>query len=748
MNILKNRPLCLILCIILGVFSLFADFSVIFKTISAVTLISLFVLSFVFKDLFKSRTGFIRICLLCGGLTFILSAIWTLAYFPLSYYEKDVDLVGRVYDINDSGSYSTVITIETETINDKSDSHKIKLYLNKDQNIGISVYDVISCRATISELKNDNAFDSRSYHITYGYSAKAEYISDLEILDNDVDFLDNIFNEIGKSISNTLKKRTDFNTGAFLTALIIGDRSDLDGNTSLNFLRTGISHILALSGMHIALLSITLTKILMMLGVGKKARVAIVSLFAIFYMGLTGFSTSVSRAGIMLIITGVLYLLRAKSDSITSLFLSVLCILVISPNAAYDLALWLSAFATLGVICYSDIVSKREKKDRKWYEKCLLMLYDGCMISVFAFGATYALCGIKFDNISLISIIATLLFSFITNLLIYAGLALLIIGWLIPFGKLVCLLSGFIKYSAELLSDIQWVYASSDFIIVKIMIAVFTVFFFTYLLVDTKKQKLSIFLIAVILLNSFLSAGIATAVVKYDDEIVYNADSNTDSFLLKSNGNTSIIVSGEQGYYSAYNINDFLIDERITYINNFVLANYDYASLDFVEVLLCKIKIRRILLPKPQTYSEVGIFEGISDLLTIYGTEMYHYEKLDALQFGELKYSLFDNEPYVYGVKPMSVFKISTNQEEYTYISSGDFDTINSDARKLLMSGSRNLIIGSSGSTVYNQFNFILPDINTLFYSNAAVFDDEIINYYKEKGASIKYIETPINIWD
>ncbi len=748
MNILKNRPLSLILCIMLGVFSLFADFSITFKLICASVSITAFALLFIFKDLFSGRTKFIKIILVVVAITFLLSALWAYLFFPHQYYDKTVDISGRIYDIDDSGYASTAISLKTESISGKADSHKLKVYLDKEQAKSLRKYDIISFKGEITELSSsDNGFDSRSYYITYGYSGFAECTGDITLLGNDIDYFDFTFKTIGATVSNTLKKRTDFNTGAFLTALIIGDRSDLDGNTKLNFLRTGISHILALSGMHIALLSISLNKLLSLLKINKKARVIIVSLFAVFYMGLTGFSTSVSRAAIMLIITGALYLMQHKADTITSLFISVAIILIFSPHAAFDLSLWLSAFATLGVICYSEISSERkDDTEPSFAKKCLRLLYDSSMVSVFAFGATFAICAIKFDNLSIISVISTLLFSFITNILIYSGLIILAIGWLLPLGKPVIYLSDFIKISAEYLSDIEWIYTSMDSIITKIFVAVFSVLFFSYILFETKKQKLSIILIVSLMSCTFISSFTDTTLNKYDDDIIYAPISSVDSFLLKSDGNTSMIISGKQSNARAYDVIDFLNDEKVVYLDNLVIVNYTYFSIDFSEVIINNVKTERIHVPSPITDDELDKAEGLSRLLSLYGTDLFFYDDLETLKFGQFKFRGYYNQPYKYGEDILNVFTVSDDINTYTYISGGKYSNVNADS-KMLLTSSKHLIIGTQGRST-DEFDMKLSKAEAIYCRDSGILSSDSYAYYTKKGIPIEFIETPISIWD
>ena len=106
---------------------------------------------------------------------------------------------------------------------------------------------------------------------------------------------------------------SDAETGGLLGAILLGDRTYLSGQTSLDFSRIGISHVLALSGMHLAILILGIEKLLSLIGISKKARYIITIILTLAYVALTGFSVSVVRAGIMLIIRSLLHLISMVS---------------------------------------------------------------------------------------------------------------------------------------------------------------------------------------------------------------------------------------------------------------------------------------------------------------------------------------------------------------------------------------------------------------------------------------------------
>ena len=670
MKIFEKRPLALILCVMLGGFSFFVDFG--WKTKLICASISLFAISiiYLFDTLKASRKPIVVICLVTLSISLILSAIWASIFFPTEFYnEGSVDIKAKVYKIDNSDSATSAITFKSEKISGKNDKHSFIAYVNKDIAVMLRQYDVVTFKAEISELSSDDdGFDGRSYFISIGYSAILNNISDISIHENDVDHLDSFFHGLQLKIANTLKIRTNFDTGAFLAALIVGDRSDLSGNTRLNFARLGISHILALSGMHLAILSFAINAVLIKVNVKKKTRVCIMICLVIFYMALTGFMSSVLRAGLMLLISYILFLLLNKSDSLTSLTISVFIIVLIDPTSVYDMSLWLSAFATLGVVVFSEMSAVADR-DMSIKLKLWIHFKNACLVSVFAFCATFALTAFRFNYFSIASIFTTLIFSFVIQFLIYGGLLLLLIGGIIPFGKLLILFSDAIIWLAEIISSFKFIYVSMNSLIVKILIVLLTVFFFSFLIFEIKNKRRGVIVIVVMMLSIFVFAEINTLSNAYKDDVIFSPSTSGDMFILKSNGEITAIYSGKAFTDNSWDILECFAEQGIPYLDNFVFASYSYSTIDFITAVMSGVKVERILIPHPTTEDEINQAEGISDLLEGYGAYLEFYEERRYLGFGENSYRLFDKADYTYGTYPANVLEVISAENRITYVS-------------------------------------------------------------------------------
>lgn len=140
---------------------------------------------------------------------------------------------------------------------------------------------------------------------------------------------------------------SDFSFG-FIKAVTLGDKRDVPEGIALAFKRAGLSHVLVISGLHLSIISGAVFVLLRRFGIRKSALIT--TFVALFYMALTGFTPSVTRAGIMNIIMYLAIVLRQDYDGITSISLACLVMCLLNPYCAADISLQLSVVSTTGIL--------------------------------------------------------------------------------------------------------------------------------------------------------------------------------------------------------------------------------------------------------------------------------------------------------------------------------------------------------------------------------------------------------------
>jgi competence protein ComEC len=234
------------------------------------------------------------------------------------------------------------------------------------------------------------------------------------------------------AIKNTLRRTIYANLhepqASLLTALLLGSRGTIPPELRQHFSLTGMSHIIAISGMHIILLITLLQQLLIRIGFWRQQAFWIVSLLIIGYLGIIGFPASAVRASIM----GWLLLLSAQlgrpSNGTNALLLAAAIMLTINPKLLRDdIGFQLSFAATLGIQQFG----KKIEPALKWLPETL-GLRSTLQMSLAAQFTTLPLVVWHFGTISFIGPLSNILFVPLLPYLMIAGGLGLILSLLLP----------------------------------------------------------------------------------------------------------------------------------------------------------------------------------------------------------------------------------------------------------------------------------------------------------------------------
>lgn len=145
------------------------------------------------------------------------------------------------------------------------------------------------------------------------------------------------------------------NEFALVSALLLGVTEYLDPETRQEFSNAGATHILSVSGLHVAIVYAAADKILFFLKRGRRSRVihsVIIIMFIWFYALITGLTVSVVRASLMFSLVGAANLLRRSSWNYNILVVAAFLQLWINPFEILDIGFQLSYLAVLGIFAF------------------------------------------------------------------------------------------------------------------------------------------------------------------------------------------------------------------------------------------------------------------------------------------------------------------------------------------------------------------------------------------------------------
>lgn len=186
---------------------------------------------------------------------------------------------------------------------------------------------------------------------------------------------------------------------------VLGQDDRIDGKTKEDFRRSGLSHLLAVSGENVTLLALLAMPLLGMLGIPLRERLLWVLALIAVYVPVAGAGPSIQRAGVMGAV-GVLATLGGRRASrLYALALAVVVTLAIDPAVAGDVGWQLSFAAVLGILLLASPI-RREVTTRLGAGRWRRALAEGLGVTVAATLATAPLIAYHFETLSTTTLVA------------------------------------------------------------------------------------------------------------------------------------------------------------------------------------------------------------------------------------------------------------------------------------------------------------------------------------------------------
>ena len=188
------------------------------------------------------------------------------------------------------------------------------------------------------------------------------------------------YNPTGKPSDTNKPADTNGTAYAVLAAMTLGDKSALTKELRETYAVTGASHILALSGLHLGIIYLLLSRLTL-----QRRRywlsqvVVIVSIWAFVF--LTGLSTSIIRSATMISIYALFSVAGRHRSPVNLLCFTAILMLLVSPSALYDIGFQLSFSAVLSILLRIAItillyVCIMKVARARIYEECVDFLLD------------------------------------------------------------------------------------------------------------------------------------------------------------------------------------------------------------------------------------------------------------------------------------------------------------------------------------------------------------------------------------
>ena len=286
------------------------------------------------------------------------------------HIEGRYDIEARVVSVDGSYCIAEDISIDGKGVKGKATFHTDNLKIG----------DLVSFNANVDTLNMDifdtystSAFNDRVY---YRFTA----IENMTVVSGDLKFLE----RVRKRITAPMFKYMAEEDAGIAMSLFFGDKSRLNEVDAELIKGVGMSHVFAVSGLHVGFLTALIIFVMKKLRQSPKRIFVLTALALLAYGFLTGFSSGIKRAAIMGLIYLAAPLIKRKSDPVTALSAASIVILLTNPRELFDVGFIMSVSAVLGIILFQKPVCKLLCLNGKVQNKIYKYFADGLALTVSA----------------------------------------------------------------------------------------------------------------------------------------------------------------------------------------------------------------------------------------------------------------------------------------------------------------------------------------------------------------------------
>ena len=507
-----------------------------------------------------------------------------------------------------------------------------------------------------------------------------------------------------QALKESISKAFPDDVSGLVQALVTGNRDNLSDPFTTSLQRAGLSHTVAVSGMHLAFLA----GLLSMLFGGWRRLASLVTIPVTILFTLTaGCTPSVVRAAVMILLLHIGPLFYRERDEFTSLGGALLLLLLYNPFSAAHIGLQLSFAAVAGIfLCAQPLQTALMARipfrpAKRWTFWWAIQLVPKFIVSTFCatLGAsvfTVPLSAIYFQSVSLIAPLSNLLTLWAVGVLFGAGVLIGTLGVFVPeLAALVALpiapLGRYLNAVIDGLSSLTFSAVTTQSVYYRAwLVLVYLILMLIPILPGKKRWIIPtccgvITLCLAMLLNAWSFWWGSGAVTVLDV-------GQGQSVLVRSGQFLCLVDCGGDSYDSAGDIAaDFLGDYGVGRLDLLVLTHFHVDHANGVAQLLKRVQVDTLAIP-PATGEEEPLREEILSAAREQGVEVLEAEEDTLLTL--------DQNRTIQLYAPLGAGE--TNEAGLTcLVSNGDFDT---------------LITGDMGADVEQQLltHAALPDLEVL----------------------------------
>ena len=549
-------------------------------------------------------------------------------------------IITNILEYNYENKYKNVLEIKViatiKKINKKEENYnqyliKVKdkkfkndyLLLNTNQELNYG--DIIEVYGEFKEpstSRNYKGYDYKQYLKSIKVYGTVNAKNIKLIGKNYSNILESLASIIQEHIKITIQNNiTNKDNIGLLMGILIGNDELLSEEAKDNFRNSSLSHIMAVSGLHVTFVALGLQKALELLKIPKRISKIFIIIFLTLFIYISGQGTSVKRACIMMSIYLGADILYRKNSTINSISLAVLLILLENPYSITDISFLLSFGGTIGIIYISTIMQRNKKSKVINYIKETINVCVSAQIFILPILIIY------FNNISLTFIISNILISPIIGIVIILGF----ISVIIPFKPLFFILNIFLsiiinisKFVSSLpFSNIKVITPNIGTVVIYYIFVIAIVYIKRIKLKDekrvteikilnnyskilliiknNKKKIISAILILSLILNTY-------NIIPKSLKIHFIDVGQGDACLIDTAYGKKILIDTGGSTDGTYDVGKnitlpYLLDRKVLKLDYVIISHFDSDHCDGLTEVIKYIKIKNLIISKQSEIS-------------------------------------------------------------------------------------------------------------------------------------------------
>lgn len=560
----------------------------------------------------------LRLYLLLSVTIFFVTAIYTnyrrQSVFK-NYKNEEKEYILRVENIKEYEGYSTFIA-SVKNVNGNTFNEKLKAYYSGRESL--NNFDTIKVNSKLEDIRinaNPNLFNEKMYYLTKNIKYKAKF-KDFEKISWKMSLAEKLNLAFENKLDALTKNKMNTSNSNFLKAIFMSNTNYLDEDELGTYRSVGLGHLLAVSGLHVSLISFAIIFILVGLGVSKRKASSICIIFLIIYGAVINYPVSFLRAMILFIALDLAFAYDINIEHAQIISIALIITLLINPYYVFSVSLHLSYGAAYAIEILFRRLKKLGDKKNKIQEAMLFVLAINLVLAPIQL--------YTFHEFNFISLITNLILLPIYSSIITASFIILVISIIIsPFSILFTIVNYMLSGLYKILLFISRVdilkvsLYNQDALILAYFVLLIAFYFannFSYM-----KTKLVKFMLMMMAIITFTGSFIYMKNQKHYDTLNMISIGQEEAMLLDINNKKIMVdVAGDiMGTSFSYDrtLREVLKNAGVNSLDIIFISHFDSDHYGNLIYLLDDFKVKNICFYKelaPEFIKEEIISRGIN----------------------------------------------------------------------------------------------------------------------------------------